>query len=253
MREGKGDVPNLRQSADIISCLVKVMDEYKQEIKDALTYAEHLKFDKQHPWHRNLIALYCSLIEYFDSLIFLVGNEKNISVPLVFRGLLEAYVDFRNLAEDRLYGYHMEASYFKEWLKVIEEASQKKNAFLASIATHPTLDVQVQEYKNKLAELQAKGYNPLNQFEKFNKAGMIEEYKSVYNFVCSHSHNNIRSLIDRFFIINEAENDFEIALFKEQKPGEFTHYLITGKQLLRYGSHNIHAVLKTGHEDKFPV
>ncbi|QPK62235.1 hypothetical protein IVG45_15440 [Methylomonas sp. LL1] len=229
------------------------MDEFKQEIKNALAYAEHLKFDKQHPWHRNLIALYCSLIEYFDSLIFLVENDKCIAIPVVFRGLLEAYVDFRNLAEDRLYGYNMEASYAKEWLKIIEEASQKKNAFLASIAEDPTLDTQVQEQKNKLAELRGKGYKALNQFEKFDKAGMVDEYRSVYNFVCSHSHNDIRSLIVRFFIINEAENDFEMALFKEQEPGEYDHYLITGKHFLRNGSHTIHAILETGHEDIFAV
>jgi len=79
------------------------------------------------------------------------------------------------------------------------------------------------------------------------------EYRSVYNFVCSHSHNNIRALIDRFFIINEAEGDFEVALFKDQKPDEYTHYLITGKEYLRNGSHNIHALLETGLEERFPV
>ncbi|MBU0967299.1 MAG: hypothetical protein KKA54_13070 [Proteobacteria bacterium] len=229
------------------------MDEYKKEIKDAITYAEHLKFDKQHPWHRNLIALYCSLIEYSDSLVHLVKTEKRISVPLVFRGLLEAFVDFKNLSEDKTYGYHMEASYAKEWLKVIEEASQMKNAFLDSIGKDPTLDKKIQDHMNKLSELKGKGYNPLNQFQKFDRAGMIEEYRSIYNFVCSHSHNNIRSLIDRFFIINEAKNDFDIALFKEAEHGEFDHYLVTGRHFLRNGSHTIHAVMVTGYENQFPV
>ena len=229
------------------------MADYKQEIKDAITYAECLKFDKHHPWHRNLVALYCSLIEYSDSLVYLVENGKGISVPLVFRGLLEAYVDFKNLSEDKLYSYNMEASYTKEWLKVIEEASQKNNAFLAEIGEVPELKDQTQEHKDKLADLRNKGYTPLNQFEKFNKAGMVQEYRSIYNFMCSHSHNNIRSLIDRFFIINNAENDFELALFKDQEPSEFDHYLVTGKHFLRNGSHNIHAVLETGYERKFPV
>lgn len=229
------------------------MNEYKQEIRDAITYAKHLKFDKRHSWHRNLIALYCSLVEYSDSLVYLAENEKSISVPLVFRGLLEAYVDFKNLSEDSSYGYHMEASYAKEWLKVIEVASQKRNAFLAGMGEDPALDAQAQEHTNKLAELRDKGYAALNQFEKFHKARMVDEYRSVYNFVCSHSHNNIRSLVDRFFVINDAENDFEMALFKEHVPGEFEPYLVTGKHFLRNGSHNIHAVLETGYEDKFPV
>lgn len=229
------------------------MDDYKQEITDAITYAEYLKFDKKHPWHRNLIALYCSLIEYSDSLIHFVENEKSISIPLVFRGLLEAFVDFKNLSEDKTYGYHMEASYSEEWLKVIREASQTENAFLAAIGEDPTLGAQIKEHENKLSELKEKGYSGLKQFQKFNKAGMVDEYRSIYNFVCSHSHNNIRSLIDRFFIINEEENDYEMALFRETSPREFEHYLVTGKHFLRNGSHNIHAVLESGYAEKFPI
>lgn len=229
------------------------MEEYKKEVKDALIYAVHLRFDKKHPWHRNLIALYCSLIEYSDSLIYLVENEKNISVPVVFRGLLEAYVDFKNLAEDKTYGYHMEASYLKEWLKVIEEASQNENVFLASISQDQTLMAQIQGHKDKLDKLKDDGYQPLKQFQKFKRAGMTEEYKSIYNVVCSHSHNDIASLIDRYFVIDAAANDYTISLFREQEPSEFDHYLITGRHFLRNGSHKIHAVLKTGYELEFPL
>lgn len=229
------------------------MDAYKKEVADAIEYAKYLQFDKTHPWHRNLVALYCSLIEYSDSLIFLSENEKNIGVPVIFRGLLEAYVDFKNLAEEKTYGYHMEASYAKEWLKVIEEASHNQNDFLASIAQDPLLTKQIRDHKDKLTDLKAKGYAPLNQFEKFDRASMVDEYRSIYNFVCSHSHNNIRSLIDRFFVINEEAGDFELALFRELEPGEHKHYLVTGKHFLRNGSHNIHAVLGTGYEANFPV
>ena len=229
------------------------MVQYKKEIKDALIYAEHSRFDKQHPWHRNVVALYCSLIEYSESLVFLAENEKNISIPIVFRALLEAFVDFKSLAEDKSYGYYMEANYAKEWLKIINEANQNENAFLAQISKDSTLNTQFEEYTNNLTELKEKGYKPLNHFEKFEKTGMVEEYRSVYNFVCSHSHNNIRSLFDRFFIINEAKTDFEMALFKEKEPNEFDHYLMTGQHFLRNGSHNIHVIFETGYENKFPV
>jgi len=229
------------------------MDEYKQEIKDAQTYTEVLKFDKSDPWHRNLIALYCSLIEYSDSLVYLIENNKNIGVPIVFRGLLEAFVDFKNLAQAESYVYHMEASYAKEWLKVIKEANQNDNAFLTSINNELNLGEQIADHEAKLAALKDKGYQSLTQFQKFDKAGMVEEYRSIYNFVCSGSHNNIRSFSQRFFIINEAENDFKIALFKEQEPDGYKCYLLTGKNYLRNSSHNIHAVLQTGYEDKFPV
>jgi hypothetical protein len=229
------------------------METYKNEIKAAQNYIEHFKFDKQHPWHRNLIALYLSLIEYSDALINLIENEKSIAVPVVFRSLLEAYVDFKNLSEDKAYGYNMEANYAYNWLKSLEEASKNKNEYWALTASEPNLNAAIQEQKDKLAELKAKGYQPLSVFDKFKRAGMIEENKSVYKYLCSHSHNNINSFTERFFVFNDAKNDFEITLFKEQEDDEFDSYLSTGCAYLRNGSHNIHAVLETGYENKFPV
>lgn len=229
------------------------MEAYKNEIKEAQNYMEYLKFDKQHPWHRNLIALYLSLIEYSDSLICLVENEKSIAIPLIFRGLLEVYVDFKNLAENQTYGYYMEASNAKEWLKLLEEASKNKNAYLALTASEPNLAAEIQKTKALLAKHKVRNYLPLKLWQKFDKAGMTEEYNSIYNDLCSHSHNNINSFTERFFVINEAKNDFEITLFKEQADDKFEQYLITGRHYLRNGSHNIHAVLETGYENKFPV
>lgn len=229
------------------------MEAYKNEIKEAQNYMKYLKFDKSHPWHRNLIALYFSLIKYSDSLICLVENEKSIAIPLIFRGLLEAYVDFKNLAENQAYIYYMEANNAKEELKLLDEASKNQNEYLALTASEPNLTTVIQQYKALLTELSAKGYKPLSIFEKFEKAGMIEEFRSIYNDLCSHSHNNINSFTGRFFVIDEARNDFEITLFKEQADDENERHLITGCHYLRNTSHNIHAVLETGYENKFPV
>ncbi|MDO9215575.1 MAG: DUF5677 domain-containing protein [Methylococcales bacterium] len=230
------------------------MEAYKNEIKEAQNYMEYLKFDKSHPWHRNLIALYLSLIEYSDSLICLVENEKSIAIPLIFRGLLEAYVDFKNLAENETYIYYMEANNVKQELTLLKEASNNNNVYLALIASEPSLlTATIQQYEATLTELSKKGYKPLKIFEKFEKAGMIDEFKSIYNDLCSHSHNNINSFTGKFVDIDEAQNDFEITHFKEQADGEIERHLITGCSYLRNASHKIHAVLETGYENKFPV
>ncbi|WP_420390560.1 DUF5677 domain-containing protein [Marinobacter sp.] len=229
------------------------MEEFRREIVKALQCAEHLKFDKSHPWHRNLMALYGALVEYSDSLIHLAMAKKSVAIPVVFRSFLEAYVDFKNLAEDRRYGNHMEASYSKEWLRVLEEAEERKNPYLVGIGSDAELMLQIQHHKDRLTQLKADGYQPLSHYTKFEKAGMVEEYRSIYNFFCSDSHNNIRSLIDRFIIIDKEKNDFELVFFKDSPSGEFDHYLSTALHLLRNGSHNIHAVLETGYEHVFPV
>lgn len=229
------------------------MEEYRQEVHKALDLAKHLRFDKTHPWHRGLVALYGGLIEYSDSLIHLVEYKKSGAIPVLFRSLMEAYVDFKNLVEDRGYGNHMEASYFKEWLRVLESANGSDNPYLAAIGGDPQLSGQVEELREKLADLKRKGFPPLSQYAKFERAGMEEEYRSIYNFLCAHSHNNIRSLIDRFIEIDEEGQDIQIVFFREHPHGEFDHYLQTGMHYLRNGSRNIHAVLETGFEREFPV
>ena len=227
------------------------MEEYKKELETAIRLLEKLNFDKNHPWHRNLISLYCALIEYSDSLIFLMENKKNISIPLIFRGLLEAYVDFMNLSVDQTYGYNMEASYSKEWLKVFNAANGTDNEFLDDLGKNTLLTKQITEHTDNLQRLKSNGFSPLNNFQKFEKSDMVKEYKSIYNFVCSDSHNNIRSLIDRFIIIDKDENNFEIALFKEFEDDEYEQYYITGNLFLKNASQNIHKLLESGFENEF--
>lgn len=76
-----------------------------------LEAAKKFIFDKKHAWHRNLVALHGSLIELSSCLITLIENRGATGVPSVFRTLLETYVEFHNLADDKKYGYHMEANY----------------------------------------------------------------------------------------------------------------------------------------------
>ena len=229
------------------------MEEYRKELKKGLNLAKHLRFDKTHPWHRGLVALYGALIEYSDSLIHLVENKKSGAIPVIFRSLMEAYVDLKNLAEERRYGNYMEASYSKEWLRVLESANGTDNPYLTAIGGDSRLGRRIEGERRKLAELRENGFQPLSQYAKFERAGMKEEYRSIYNFLCAHSHNNIRSLIDRFIEIDEEGRDIQLIFFREHHASEFDHYLHMGMHYLRNGSHKIHVALETGLEREFPV
>jgi hypothetical protein len=182
-----------------------------------------------------------------------VKGDKFIAVPLVFRSILEAHVDFKNLAEDRKYGYYLDASYAKEWIKVLDEASKGTNPFLAAIADDAESAREGQRLQTELSNLKANGYSPLNQCKKLDKADMSDEYRSIYNFCCAYSHNNIRALIDRFVVINHEEEDFHIELGKKRDAAEYEPYLVTGRHYLRNASHNLHKVLETGLDKEFPV
>lgn len=228
------------------------MDECRAEIEKALDLSRHLRFDKKHPWHRNLVVLYGAILEYTDTLVHLIDARKAVSVPVVMRSLVEAFVDFKNLAEDRGYGNTMEASYHHEWLRVLRSADGAESPYLASIGRAPELEGQIRDHEEKLQTLKDRGFNPISNRSKFETAGMLDEYLSIYNFLCSYSHNNIRSLIERFMEIDRESEEINIVFFRDYDVENFDHYLSTAVSLLRQASRNLHIILQSGHEAAFP-
>jgi hypothetical protein len=224
------------------------MDSYNNLVAKVLDNFEHLKFDKKHAWHCMLVALYCSIVEYSVTLLILKKENKIIGLPLIARGLIEAYVDMKNLSEDKTYGYNLEVSYLIEWLRISKEAETLENPYLNAIVESNEFGVQVTELEAELLEMKKKGAKKLDQFHKFKLAGMTHEYRSIYNFLCSHSHNNKRALLERFFVLNEDETDFNLEMFRESESGENQEYLELGEKYLMLSSQIIHRVLKTGLE-----
>jgi len=225
------------------------MDSYSQLTEEAIEHIKFLKFDKKHAWHHLLVTLYSSIVEYSDSLNLLAIEKKPISIPVITRSLLEAYVDFKNLADDKSYGYSLEIGFIKEWLRITTEAGKKNNQFLNLIAESKIYDVQVKEWEDEIASLREKGYKKFTYFQKFEKAEMVEEYHSIYNFLCAHAHNNKRALNDRHIELSADQKDFSLVLFMQSSDTEL--YLQIGEQCLKTASQVIHQIMKTGYEHVF--
>ncbi len=86
---------------------MEIFDFLKKSHNDFLEFSKEIVFDKRHPLHFNLIALYGSLIELSGSMIILLEKNAKIAVPSIFRTFLETYVEFHNLVRDPKYGYFM--------------------------------------------------------------------------------------------------------------------------------------------------
>jgi Family of unknown function (DUF5677) len=206
----------------------------------AVAMSTELSFNKESNQDRNLIALYCSIIELSSSVILLIDNRGSSAIPIVFRSLLEAYVDFKNLMKDSSYNQFMQAAYLSEWCKILKEASKKANRFLGKLASDVGLGNVAAGQLEALKDLETRGFKPLNHFERFKRAGMEDEYRSIYNQVCSQSHNNLRALIDRHIDMNE--DDFHVILFKEKKPSELSSYVLSTSEILIGASQEIHGL-----------
>jgi hypothetical protein len=213
--------------------------EYLEGLHDqCLELSKQLRFDKHHELHFELVSLYGSLIELVGCILILVRNNAKLGVPSLFRTFLETYVEFHNLVRDSKYGYYREASYLKEWLRVLKSAGEKKNSYLAKISALPNISSLIKEKEKQLISLKNSGYTPLTIKQKFERADMIEEYLSMYNFLCTESHSDKRALIDRHAAI--SNDGYELILYKNHPIEKYFQYLGPAAEKLGSATSDIH-------------
>ena len=158
-------------------------------------------------WHFAIAAYFNSLVELADAIYTLSESNCTVAIPIVYRSFVEAMVDFRNLATDRSYGYRLDSNRIFEWLRLLDEKKNGKNPIVAEAFGEDELIAFRDKLEKEKAELGEK-YSPINQKEKFTKAEISDYYKTLYNELCSDSHNNLRSVYARF-ASNESPKGIE--------------------------------------------
>ena len=210
---------------------------------DAIEMSRKLLFDKTHPQHRHVMALYGSILEFSSSIILLTKDGSKIALPIILRSLLEAYVDMLNLCADPKYGYTLEASAEKNRLKFLREAADGQNPYLKRVSAASNLQDNITQHEQHLAAMKGKGGDVLCIKDKFKLAGLMHEYTTIYAELCSHSHNTLQALRGRH--IEENENNFEIIYYRLTSLDEVEHYLGIACTLLLKATERVHAFLNS--------
>ena len=221
---------------------MKLLDFLKSIHDQLLDLSRDITFDKKHQVHFSRIALYGTLIEFTGAIINLIENRGRIAVPSAFRSFLEAAVELRNLNRDPSYVEHMYASHMDQWLNVLREA-KKGNPYLSKIGAEPNLDELIAKDETNLTALRAKG--PLKVFQRFERADMVEEYRSMYNFLSCDAHSDIRALVSRHF--EEGSSDFNLVLYKDEPLESFAATLDSTAGLLLEASLETHKAFGSNH------
>ena len=211
----------------------------------SIELTKRINFDKKHPWHLNLVSLYCSIIELTGSACILVQETIGIGVPILLRSAVEAHLDFVNLAKDRCYGYRLRSSELKEWIKLLEESMDGKNPFLKEISEFPNTNEILNNWEQEKQDLKSKGYKPLSVYDKFDKADLEPIYRSVYNILCCHSHNNLRALQARHVNISKEMDDFSVELYPPINFDRILPYIDNFCGILISATEAIHHLLET--------
>jgi hypothetical protein len=172
-----------------------------------------------------------------------MDNRGRLGVPSLFRTFLETYVEFHNLVRDPKYGYHIDANDSEQWLRVLKAARDGKNPYLSSISALPNLSEIIANTENELDSLKTRGFGPLSIRARFERANMLEEYESLYNFLCTEAHSNKCALINRHAEI--AEDDYELVIYRNEPDARYVQYLDSAAGLLVSSTDSIHQKLET--------
>jgi hypothetical protein len=221
-------------SQELLTFLNKLHDQ-------SLELAGNLTFDKSFEKDGMIVCLYGSLVELCGGLIVLIEKDRKSSVSCVFRTFLEAYVDFKNVLEDADYVKHCMAKHHQHWLRILKN-SDDPNPYLDQIKNHPEFDATIKRHESSLKKLKDEGFKPLQVLSRFQKAGMEEEYRSIYAFESDGSHNSVQAMISRHLEV--GENDFGLAFYKENKLEDYLTYLDSAVGLLMDATLNLHERLK---------
>jgi hypothetical protein len=163
----------------------------------------------------------------------------------VFRTFLEAYVDFKNMMENPAYIRNCYARHHDDWIKVLRN-SNDPNPYLAGIRDHADYDAALQRHEKELQTLKDEGFQPLKIVNRFEKAGMMNEYRSVYHFESDGSHNSLQALIGRH--IELGENGYGLALYRKRSVDDYEAILDSTAGLLMDATQKVHERLGRDHK-----
>ena len=208
-----------------------------------ITEVGTIKFNKKHPQQLTAMLLFGTIIEISSGCITLLEASNYTSVFILSRNLLEAYADLVNTVDDIEYIKTMGAAYLKEKLDLAKNAkkSEGRNPFLKALFDQPDLDKEIEDLKQELSKLKKKNYKPLKVSERLKKANLSNEYRSMYNLMCSHSHNNLSALELRH--IDKQNDEYAVTFFKEMPQERLSPYIDAIAATLFFSVQKIHNLL----------
>jgi hypothetical protein len=163
------------------------------------TSIPQMRFGADDPTDRYAVALLLAITDYARGVITAGAARTFAGIPGATRSTLDAYVDIANLCDHPDYWKHLEAADASSWSKVLQTASRGGNPFLKSVRESEYLEPGRSYYAQKLKQLASSGVKKLDINQRFEQAGLKNEYESAYTLISAESHNNVSSLISRYY------------------------------------------------------
>jgi Family of unknown function (DUF5677) len=192
------------------------------------------------------VAYYNRLVELTGNYLLLFNRLQGAGASSIFRSFLEAFVEFTNLSLDRNYYKHIFARFHDDRCRILN-AAIAGNPYLEASATHPEIKNSLLLHERRLQELRDSGFKPLQAKQRFQKAGMIDEYESIFRFESNGAHSDLASLMQQNLEV--VDNEICHVLYREWKPSDFEAHLWSVNSLLLKSTKVLHMRLKSGKLD----
>ena len=221
---------------------------FEKELEEIMSFASELKFDSKHILHQHVVSLYGSIIEFSSTIKELYTSGHHSAIPIILRSMMEAFVDLKNLCQDPKYGYSLTINSRNESLRFLKAAKENPQVYSELKARDPDFEQHIISLKNEVDDLKNKGNKALNIRDKFEKVCMAHEYQTTYSMLCTATHNDMRSLIERHMVIDSDTVSLEI--FKEEDIDTLYELFGIASELLLRASYEIHGLLNSGEKNK---
>lgn len=190
----------------------EIYDLLMETFKAATEEMGAFRLDLSKPVERTTAALYASIYEEVDAGILLFNNKKYTGAYLILRPALEAHVDLIAVIKDPDYVDFMSASHDHELLRYLKNGDKGTNPFLKTLWNNVEVKSEIAEANRRLQEFASRKIRPLQVSERFARADMTEEYESIYNDLCCHTHNNVRALNHRHTEVDEQTKTLNLVI-----------------------------------------
>ena len=175
---------------------------------------KQLKFNRKDGQHLFSVCLFARLVELAFGCKALYVNNAPTGIPILLRSMFEADIDLINSLQDTNYFKHMYVSFLNQKRRFTREvANNSTNPFVSSIAATRNTAKDLEDTETEFQEFRGQGFKTLTVRDRADRAGRLNEYATIYNYLCLDTHNNIKSLED-FHIESRSETDYYVVLFK---------------------------------------
>jgi hypothetical protein len=135
-------------------------------------------------------------VELAGAFLLLADHRLWSAAPVILRSMLESFADLRGLLADPGYAKRMLATVIRDWIRLLEKARKDPDGgFLADLRDLDARAGLMEDLRRALKELGAAP--PLQVRERFEIAGMVPEYRSVYARLSAQAHGDLGVVLDR--------------------------------------------------------